>query len=48
MRGGIILSDLSLREEDKEDLNDTDDSVVVIDPKESISGLISGFKKQSK
>lgn len=49
MRGGIVISnDLSLREEEKDDLNNSDDSVVEIDPKESISGLITGFKKKSK
>jgi len=46
MRGGIIINDnISNREEEKDDLNDSDNSVVVIDPKESVSGLISGFKK---
>ena len=46
MRGGIIINDnISYREEEKDDLNDSDNSVVVIDPKESVSGLISGFKK---
>lgn len=40
------MNDVSLREEEKDDLNDSDDSVVEIDPKESISGLISGFKKK--
>ena len=40
------MNDVSLREEELDDLNDSDDSVVEIDPKESISGLISGFKKQ--
>jgi len=46
MREGIIINDnISNREEEKDDLNDSDNSVVVIDPKESVSGLISGFKK---
>jgi hypothetical protein len=47
MRGGVIINDI-VREEEKDDLNDSDNSVVVIDPKESVSGLISGFKKASK
>jgi hypothetical protein len=47
MRGGVVINDI-VREEEKDELNDSDNSVVVIDPKESVSGLISGFKKASK
>jgi hypothetical protein len=47
MRGGVVLNDI-VREEEKDELNDSDNSVVVIDPKESVSGLITGFKKASK
>ena len=47
MRGGVVIGDI-VREEEKDELNDSDNSVVVIDPKESVSGLISGFKKASK
>jgi hypothetical protein len=48
MRGGIIINDVSTKEDEKDDINDSDSSVVVIDPKESVSGLITGFKKQKK
>ena len=47
MRGGVVINDI-VREEEKDELNDSDNSVVVIDPKESVSGLITGFKKASK
>ncbi len=47
MRGGVVIGDI-VREEEKYELNDSDNSVVVIDPKESVSGLISGFKRVSK
>jgi len=49
LRSGIVIAnDLDIREEDKDDLNDSDDSVVENDPKESIAGLINGFKIKVK
>lgn len=49
MRGGVIIDDPKDKEEkEKDDLSDSDNSVVMIDSKESVSGLITGFKKLVK